>query len=64
MKIPIGWHIEINVKPIPDRRHDYDWWHDNYDGCDGGNGLAGTAASFKDALEQIAEVESEYGDRI
>lgn len=54
-----GWHIELNVKPIPDRRHDYDFWHDDYDGADGGNGLYGTAESVIDAMEQIAEIESE-----
>ena len=54
---PPGWHIEKNTKPIPDRRHDYDFWHDNYDGADGGNGLAGTASSIDDALYQISEIE-------
>ena len=51
-----GWHIERNVKPIPDRRHDYDFWHDEYDG---GNGLAGTAESIDDAMRQISEIENE-----
>lgn len=55
----MGWHIEKNPKSIPDRRHDYDFWHDDYDGADGGNGLAGTAASFDDAARQIAEIEAE-----
>lgn len=54
-----GWHIEKNMKPIPDRRHDYDFWHDDYDGCDGGNGLAGTASSVEDAERQIEEIEQE-----
>jgi hypothetical protein len=54
---PTGWHIEKNVKPIPDRRFDYDFWHDDYDGADGGNGLAGTASSIDDALRQISEIE-------
>ena len=58
----IGWHIEKNMKPIPDRRHDYDFWHDDYDGADDGNGLCGTAGSIVDAMEQIAEIERNKGD--
>ena len=53
----MGWRIEKNVKPIPDRRHDYDFWRDDYDGADGGNGLCGTASSIIDAIEQIKEIE-------
>lgn len=52
-----GWNIKYNPKPIPDRRHDYDFWHDEYDGADGGNGLCGTAESFDDAVKQISEIE-------
>jgi len=55
----MGWHIEKNMKPIPDRKHDYDFWHDDYDGADGDNGLAGTASSFDDAARQIGEIERE-----
>jgi hypothetical protein len=51
----MGWHIEKNEKPIPDRRHDYDFWHDDYDGT---NGLCGTAQSVSSAMKQIAEIES------
>lgn len=53
-----GWHIDKNIKPITDRQHDYDFWHDDYDGADGGNGLAGTASSHADALAQITEIEA------
>ena len=53
----IGWTIEKNVKPIPDRSHDYDFWHKDYDGADGGNGLAGTAASIIDAMNEITQIE-------
>lgn len=53
----IGWHIDKNPKPIPDRRHDYDFYHNDYDGADGGNGLAGTAANLEDAVKQIVEIE-------
>lgn len=53
--IPTGWNISHNPKPIPDRRFDYDFWHDNYDGD--ANSLAGTAASYADAIAQIKEIE-------
>ena len=53
------WHIEYNPKPIPDRQHDWDFWHDDHDGE---NGLCGTAASEGDAKEQIAEMEAENED--
>ena len=53
----IGWSITYNPKPIPDRRYDYDFVHEDYDGP--GNGLCGTAASVIDAIEQIAEIEED-----
>ena len=59
MKIANGWNIVYNPKPIPDRRFDYDFWHDDYDGADGGNGLAGNAESEGDAMKQIADIEYE-----
>lgn len=55
----IGWTIDKNIKPIPDRRFDYDFSHEDYDGADGGNGLAGSASSVADAMKQIAEIERE-----
>ena len=54
-----GWTIEKNPKPIPYRDHDYDFWHKDYDGADGGNHLAGTASSEAHAIEQIIEIEKE-----
>lgn len=54
--MPDGWNIEKNKKPIPDRNHGYDFWHDNYDGADGGNGLCGTASGVEDAIKQIREI--------
>lgn len=56
-KVPGGWTITFNPKPIPDRCHDYDFIHENYDGADGGNGLSGTAESAIDAAQQIREIE-------
>lgn len=53
MNIPTGWHIKKNVKPIPVRCFDYDFWHDDFDG----EGLVcGTASSVEDALRQIEEI--------
>ena len=52
--LPKGWHIERNMKPIPDRRFDFDFWHDDHDGD---NGLCGTAASYADAVDQINDIE-------
>ena len=54
-----GWHIEYNPKPIPYRGCDYDYWHDDHDGGDAGNGLCGTAASVEDAISEIIDIEDE-----
>ena len=56
-KIPEGWNIALSIKPIPDRRHDFDFWHDDYDGAEDGNHLHGTACNVRDAVEQIREIE-------
>ena len=56
--MPEGWHCWLDVKPIPDRDHDWNFSNDNYDGADGGNGLAGTGASIRDCLEH-AELEGD-----
>lgn len=47
-----GWHIEYNPKPIPNRGHDYNYWHDDEDGT---GMYSGTAASVAEAEDQIAE---------
>ena len=54
---PEGWNIVLNVKHIPDRRHDFDFWHDDYDGAEDGNHLCGTACNVGDAVEQIRGIE-------
>lgn len=54
---PEGWHIVKNVKPIPDRQFDWDYWHENYDGVEDGNRLCGAAASWDDAVAQCWEME-------
>lgn len=54
------WHILYNPKPIPDRRHDYDWWHEDYDGAPDSRDIrCGTAESAEDARRQIEEIENE-----
>jgi hypothetical protein len=50
---PAGWTITYNPKPIPNREHDYDFVHDNYDGE---NGLCGTAKDYLNAIHNIFEI--------
>ncbi len=54
-----GWHIKYVPKPIPDRRFDWDYWHDDYDYCGetGSNSLSGTAASKAEAIEACWELD-------
>lgn len=53
------WRIERNPKPIPDRRHDWDWYHVDYDGTpDSNDNRCGTASSATDAIRQIQEITS------
>lgn len=53
------WTIEHDPPPIPDRRFDWAFTHDDYDGADGGNGLHGRAASYDAAVADIAVIEAE-----
>ena len=53
MNIPNGWHIKYNPKPIPDRRNDWDYWHDDADDVDR---RFGTAESEEAALQGIMEM--------
>ena len=56
--IPEGWKITYDPKPIPDRRFDWDFIHDDYDGApDGNNHLAGNGSSVDDCINQIREIE-------
>jgi hypothetical protein len=59
MKSDGGWHIKYNPKPIPDRSHDWDYWHDD---CDDENRLCGTAPSWQAAATTVAEIIEEQGD--
>ena len=58
MKTYAGWTITHDPKPIPDRRFDYDFVHDNYDGTDYSSHLCGNASSLEECLELIEEVEN------
>ena len=51
--LPAGWSITCSPKPIGTNAHDYDFWHENYDGE---NNLCGTASSLEDAIQQINEM--------
>lgn len=53
----VGWRIEKNVKPIPIRDFDFDFWHEEYDGE---NGLAGAAKDYFDAVDQIIEIQNDF----
>ena len=47
--------IEWNPKPIPNRKHDWDWVHEDYDGP--GDKRCGTAASAAVAKVEIDNLE-------
>lgn len=51
-----GHHLMYDPKPIPDRRHDWDWWHDDYDGPpDRRCGSAPTAEAARQEIDEILE---------
>jgi|TARA_R110002074_G_scaffold72018_1_gene166077 hypothetical protein len=51
--VPTGWKVELDLKPIPNRNHDWNWCHEFHDGDPF---LSGTAASRDDALQCIEEI--------
>lgn len=53
----LNWDIVFDPKPIPDRNHDFEAVHTNYDGVDGGNGLAVTGINLESVISQINEIE-------
>jgi hypothetical protein len=58
-----NYHIVYDPKPIPDRRFDYDYYHDDYDL---GDPRHGNARSVAECIAQIDEIEEEairYDDR-
>ncbi len=57
-----SYTIRHNPKPIPLRDHDFDFWHDDYDGApDGNDPRCGTAESVEACKTAIDEIE-EPGD--
>ena len=52
------WHIRYNPKAIPFRTHDYDYYHDDWDGAyDSKDNRIGSASSISECMEQIQEWE-------
>ena len=54
-----NWVITYNPKPIPDRSHDYDFTHKDYDGP--GDNRASTARSMEEAKFEIDNWKENYG---
>lgn len=52
-----NWTITYWCKPIPDRNHDYEGTHDDYDGPE--DSRAFTGPSIKDIKQQIDDYEAE-----
>ena len=52
-----GYHILYDPPPIPDRRWDWRFWHDDYDGAeDAHDHRAGYAPSLSEAKREIDEL--------
>ena len=49
--------ISHNPKPIPSRKHDWDWCHNDYDGP--GDNRCGTSGSVRDAYQRIDDLISD-----
>ena len=56
------YHIEYQPKPIPTRKHDWNWTHEDYDGP--GDPRCGTAASEAAAKIAVDEMEWELADEL
>ncbi len=58
-KIRYGkWTIDFDPKPIPTRKFDYSFWHDDFDGApDSYDNRAGTAATVEEAKSEIDMIE-------
>jgi len=58
-----NWHIEHNPKPGPRFNHDWDVWHEDFDGApDSGDRRSTTAGSSAEAIALIDEYISEHGE--
>jgi len=52
-----GYTLSLDPKPIPDRSHDWDFSHEDFDGApDSGDNRCGTAETLADACEQIDDI--------
>lgn len=51
------WCIRREPKPIPSRKFDYDFWHEDYDGPE--DGRCGNAASPAACVARIEEMEAD-----
>jgi hypothetical protein len=52
------WLIEYDPKPIPDRSHDYNYAHEDYDGApDSEDDRCGCSGSVEECIEEILELE-------
>jgi hypothetical protein len=55
--IPEGWHVQYDPKPIPDRRFDWGYVHEDYDGApDSGDTRCGACPSVKACIDEINEL--------
>lgn len=53
-----GYQIYYHAKPIPDRRWDYDFVHEEYDGApDAHDERHGNAGSIGECIDRIDEIE-------
>ena len=52
--------IEYDPPPIPNRRHDWQFWHEDYDGPE--DSRHGSADSCSDAMSQIDDMIEEEVD--
>lgn len=58
-----GYGISYDPPPIPDRRYDWAFAHDDYDGApDSGDMRCGVGPSIEDCKRQIDELEGGNGD--
>lgn len=60
-----GYTLSLDPKPIPDRSHDWDFSHEDFDGApDSGDNRCGKARSLEDACRQIDDMqEVEQGEQ-
>jgi hypothetical protein len=58
------WTIYFDPPPIPDRSHDWHFYHDDYDGAeDAHDDRCGDGPSVEDCKRQIDELDAEHAER-